>query len=305
MGGPTPLRQAEGVEDVRARAEAAARAGSAAAALAVVTAAAEDLERVDPLQAAVLLADASWYARMSHGAARSLELARSAAELADGAEGGVALVVGARLGDALQWNGHYAEAQREWLGAAAAKTAPTADLLCQRAAALLRAGELTRARETAYAATARAHEAGERSLLRDALTFQAISEIHLGLLPEAMASARDFEAAVGAAMSGDRLEALGLCAWVDALTGDERLAGPASRRPRPAPRSSGSRCPAGWLPVCSTSRSGDIRRQSTNSRRSWRAAPPSPRCCRCVRSWKRWSRLRQVGPARARERACG
>ncbi len=188
----------------------------------MVTAAAEDLERVDPLQAAVLLADASWYARMSHGAARSLELARSAAELADGAEGGVALVVGARLGDALQWNGHYAEAQREWLGAAAAKTAPTADLLCQRAAALLRAGELTRARETAYAATARAHEAGERSLLRDALTFQAISEIHLGLLPEAMASARDFEAAVGAAMSGDRLEALGLCAWVDALTGDER-----------------------------------------------------------------------------------
>jgi len=222
VGGSEPLRQAERLDHVRSRAEAAARAGSAAAALALVTGAAEDAEQENPWRAAVLLADASWYARMSHGAPRSLQLARAAALLADGADGDVAFVVHARLGDALQWNGRYAEAQREWLRAAAMETAPTADLLCQRSAALLRAGELARGRESAYAAAARARDVGERSWLRDALTYQVISEIHLGLLPEATASAREFAAAVGAPMSGDRLEALGLRAWVDALTGDER-----------------------------------------------------------------------------------
>lgn len=216
-----PLRQAARQDDVLAQAEAAARAGSVAGAAALVTAAAEDVERQAPLEAAALLAEGSWYALLAYGPARALELARRAAGLADEGDGGVALITRARLGDALQWDGHYAEARREWLRAAAIRTAPEPRLLCTRTNALLRAGDLTRARESAYAAAARARDAGDGAMLRDALTFQAMSEIHLGLLREAHASAKDVEAAAGAASSGDRVDALGLLAWVEALLGDE------------------------------------------------------------------------------------
>jgi DNA-binding CsgD family transcriptional regulator len=220
VAGVTPLRRAAHTEDVRARAEGLAGSGSPAAAFALATAAAEDLAREAPSEAAVLFADASWYALYAHGPQRALQLARRAATL--GAEGSAALVVQARLGDALQWNGRYTEAQREWLAAAAA--APTSRdplLLCARTDALLRASELTRARESAYAAALRARDAGDGAALRDALTFQAIAEIHLGLLREAHTSAREVEAAAGAATSGDRVDALGLLAWVEALLGDE------------------------------------------------------------------------------------
>jgi DNA-binding CsgD family transcriptional regulator len=208
-------------EDIRTRAEALAGSGSPAAALALVTAAAEDREREAPREAAVLFAEASWYARISHGPARALELARRAATLGADAEGDVELIIRSRLGDALQWSGRYAEAQREWLRAAAAGTSSEPHLLCARTDALLRAGELTRARESAYAAAARARDAGDRAALRDALTYQALAGIHLGLLREAHGSARELEAAAGAAISGDRAEALGLLAWVEALLGDE------------------------------------------------------------------------------------
>jgi DNA-binding CsgD family transcriptional regulator len=216
-----PLRQAARQDDVLAQAEAAASAGSPAAATALVTAAAEDIEREAPLEAAALLAEASWYALHAYGSARSLELARRAAALADEGDGAVALITRARLGDALQWDGHYAEARREWLQAAALQTAPEPRLLCERTNALLRAGELTRARESAYGASARARDAGDGAMLYDALTLQALSEIQLGLLREAHASARDAEAAAGAVLSSERVAALGLLAWVEALLGDE------------------------------------------------------------------------------------
>jgi DNA-binding CsgD family transcriptional regulator len=78
------------------------------------------------------------------------------------------------------------------------------------------------ARERAYAAAARARQAGDRFTLRDALTFQTISEIHLGLLREARASAELLEDAAGSGpTTGERLEALGTRAWVEALLGDE------------------------------------------------------------------------------------
>ena len=221
MSRVSPLRRAARDDDIRAQAEALAGSGSTAAALALVTAAAEDLEREAPHEAAVLLADASGYAYLPQGPARSLELAQRAATLVADAEGDVALIVHARLGDALQWNGRYADARREWLRAATASTSTEPQLLCARADALLRAGELTTARESAYMAAVRAREASDRVALRDALVYQATTEIHLGLLREAHRSSRELEAAAGPAMSGDRVEALSFLAWVEALLGDE------------------------------------------------------------------------------------
>ena len=221
MGGVEPLRRAADREDIRARAEALSAAGSPAAALALMAAAAEDAQPHAPIEAAVLLAEASFHAYQAHGPVRALQLARRAVALGGKAGNDDALIIHGRLGDALQWNGRYAQARREWLRATAGPASPDPRLLCARADALLRAGELSRARETAYAAAARARAAGDHAILRDALTFQALAEINLGLLREAHASARDLEAAVGPATSVDRTEALGLLAWVEALLGDE------------------------------------------------------------------------------------
>ena len=207
---------------IRADAELAADRGSPAAALALLTAAAEDLQRRAPLDAAVLLAEASFHAMLAHGPARALELARSAADVIRGADGDSEIIIRARLGDALQWNGRNREALQEWLAAGATHGSSDPRVRCTQAAALLRAGRLVDGRERAYAAAARARQAGDRFSLRDALTFQAISEIHLGLLREARASALLIEDAAGSgAKSGERLEAIGMRAWVEALLGDE------------------------------------------------------------------------------------
>jgi DNA-binding CsgD family transcriptional regulator len=208
-------------DDVRARAEAAARAGSQAEALALMATAAEDAERDAPLTAAVLWAEGSWHALQAHGPERALEVAQHAAELADGASGDVALVVHGRLGDALQWNGRYTDARRSWLTAAATPAPKEPRLLCVRADVLLRTDDFVRARETAYAAAARAQAAGDSASIRDALTYQAHAEIHLGLLREAHGSAKRLDAAAGPGMSNDRLEAIGILAWIEALLGDE------------------------------------------------------------------------------------
>jgi DNA-binding CsgD family transcriptional regulator len=222
VGRVRPLRQGvRDEEDVRARAEDLARSGSPAAALALMMEAAEDVEHDDRHAAAALLADASWYARLAYGPERALEIARCASRLASDASGPIALIVHGRLGDALQWNGRYAEARPEWLQAAAATTPPVPQLLVARTNALLRAGELAAARESAYASAARARGAGDRDSLRDALTYQTMAEIHLGLLREADTSASELGTAVGSLANGDRAEALGLHAWLDALLHDE------------------------------------------------------------------------------------
>lgn len=205
---------------VRARAETAARAGSAAQAFALLSAAAEDLEPTDPFEAAMLFAEASWYAQLAHGPEHALEVARRGAGLASNAGGRVRLTVHARLGDALQWNGQYSAARRAWLKAADVSTPPEPRILATRTVIHLRLGDLVTARDGAYAAAARARAAGDREVLRDALTFQAIAEIHLGLLHEADASAADLTGVVGLAASGDRAEALGVQAWIDALLHD-------------------------------------------------------------------------------------
>ena len=207
---------------IRADAELAADRGSPAAALALLTAAAEDIEPQAPLDAAVLLAEASFHALLSHGPARALELARDAAEVIGGADSDSAIIIRARLGDALQWNGLNREAMGEWLAASETQGSTDPRVRCTQAAALLRAGRLVDARERAYAAAARARQAGDRFSLRDALTFQTISEIHLGLLREARASAALLEDAPGLGpTTGERLEAIGVRAWVEALLGDE------------------------------------------------------------------------------------
>jgi DNA-binding CsgD family transcriptional regulator len=205
-----------------ADAELAADRGSPAAALALLTAAAEDLEPRAPLDAAVLLAEASFHAMLAHGPARALELARGAAEIARGADGDRAIIIRGRLGDALQWNGRNREAMEEWLAAGEMRGSTDPRVRCTQAAALLRAGRLVHARERAYAAAARARAAGDRFSLRDALTYQTISEIHLGLLREARTSAALIEDAAGAEPStGERLEAIGMRTWVEALLGDD------------------------------------------------------------------------------------
>jgi DNA-binding CsgD family transcriptional regulator len=207
---------------VRADAELAADRGSPAAALALLTTAAEDIERRTPLDAAVLLAETSFHAMLAHGPARALELALSAAEVIRGADSDSEIIIRARLGDALQWNGRNREAMDEWLAASETRGSTDPRVRCTQAAALLRAGRLVAARERAYAAAARARRAGDRFSLRDALTFQTISEIHLGLLREARASAALLEDAAHAGLTtGERLEAIGMRAWVEALLGDE------------------------------------------------------------------------------------
>ena len=221
MGVLRPFRRPAAEDELRARAKELAGSGSPAAALALLTAAAEDVERDDPDAAAGLLAEASWYARIGYGPADALPIARRATELVTGADARAELVVRSRLGDALQWNGQYAEARAEWLHAAAVAVPPAPHLLAARANAFLRAGELVAARRAAYAAAARAREANDGAALRDALTFQAVTEVHVGLLREADASAQELEAAAGGGDSGDRLEALGVRAWIDALLHDE------------------------------------------------------------------------------------
>ena len=105
--------------------------------------------------------------------------------------------------------------------AGAAAISPEPHLLATRTDALLRAGELVAARESAYATALRAREAGDGEALRDALTFQSIAEIHLGLLREADVSAAALEAAVLQVGGADHADALGLRAWIDALLHDE------------------------------------------------------------------------------------
>jgi hypothetical protein len=183
---------------VRADAELAADRGSPAAALALLTVAAEDIECRTPLDAAVLLAEASFHAMLAHGPARALELARSAAEVTRGADSNSEIIIRARLGDALQWNGRNREAMEEWLAASETRGSTDPRVRCAQAAALLRAGRLSAARERAYAAAARARRVGDRFSLRDAVTYQTISEIHLGLLREARASADQLEDATRA-----------------------------------------------------------------------------------------------------------
>jgi DNA-binding CsgD family transcriptional regulator len=204
-------------------AELAADDGSPAAALALLTTAAEDIEPRTRLEAAVLLAEASFHAMLAYGPARALELAReAAAEVKPGADGDSVIIIRARLGDALQWNGRNREAMEEWFAASETEASPDPRVRCVQAAALVRAGRLVEARERAYAAAARAREAGDRFSLRDALTYQTISEIHLGLLREARTSAAMIEdAASGSGLTtGERFEAIGVRAWVEALLGD-------------------------------------------------------------------------------------
>jgi DNA-binding CsgD family transcriptional regulator len=220
MGSLRPLRRRAPVDDVRLEAEAAADEGSPAAAVALLTAAAQDLGPDAPGDAGILLAEASAHAFHAHGRERALELAREAVALTGDGAGAASVIAGARLGDALQWAGRSLEAQRAWLAAAALPAGTDPHLLCVQAAAILRAGNLKEARERAYSAAARARAAGDEFWLRDALTFQAISEIHLGLLREARSSSIALERAAGAGATGLRLEALGVRAWVEALLGN-------------------------------------------------------------------------------------
>ena len=220
MESPRLLRDRAPVHGVRLEAEALSDAGSPAAAVALLTAAAADIEQDAPGEAGILLAEASAHAFYAHGRERALELARRAVEVAGDGAGAASVIAAARLGDALQWAGLPVDAQRAWLAAAELPVSNDPHLLGVQAGAVLRAGNLKVARERAYAAAARARAAGDEFALRDALTYQAISEIHLGLLHEARSSSLALEQAAGIEATGMRLEALGVRAWVEALLGN-------------------------------------------------------------------------------------
>ena len=158
--------------------------------------------------------------RLTHGPERALEVARRGARWGQRRR---ARRAGRSqpAGDALQWNGRYQEAQREWLIAAAAKTPAEPQLLLTRTNAScagswsLRASPRTRV----------PREHARRAIVSAArcIDHQTMAEIHLGLLREADASVSELEAASSVATRSR--EALGLHAWVDALLHDEGRAG--------------------------------------------------------------------------------
>ena len=189
--------------------------------VALLTTAAADRERDAPDVAATFLAEASWHALMAHGPARALELARQAVLLAGDADGDVAVIVRARLGDALQWNGLTPEAQRRvgCRGRAAGIGGPARALhagrppRCGQGGSPTRASVPTRRRQGHAPPTTISRSA---TLSRSRRSARSTS----GLLREARASSLEFEAAAGAFPTGERLEAIGVRAWVEALLGD-------------------------------------------------------------------------------------
>ena len=151
--------------------------------LARATAAAADLERSSaPLEAAVLLAEGSWYAKLAHGAAAH---SRSRARRPTSPETPRATRPRSSThGSAMRSSGTAGTRKRSVSGCGRrpARRRPIPHAL--HADGRAPAGRPPPQTGIGIPA-ARAREAGDREALRDALTFQALAEIHLGLLREA------------------------------------------------------------------------------------------------------------------------
>lgn len=199
------------------RGRALARDGRKSEAVAELVASARSA--MDDAEAAVLLCEAVPIARFVHGAERALELATDAIDCGGRAGGAAEVRAATVLGDALLWVGRYADACAAWTRAAAVDVVPDAVVLADRADALLRTGDLPAARETAYEAVVSAR-GGDTAELIDALALACIAEIHGGSLREALACAEQAVAATSLEGGVPQLDALGLLAWVTALTGD-------------------------------------------------------------------------------------
>jgi DNA-binding CsgD family transcriptional regulator len=190
---------------------------SAEAVAALVTAARESN---DPCDSAELLVESTRFALWAHGPEKALGLAEQAAQLSAGTGGATEVRALTRLGDALLWCARYAEACDVWTRAAGLPVALDASVLCERADAQLRSGQLTASKETAYEAVVHARREGDRVALLDALSLACVAEIHSGALREALLCAEQSVAAADGAPSTSLLDGLGLLAWVTALLGD-------------------------------------------------------------------------------------
>src|SRR5215210_2601881 len=198
----------------------AASEGATARAVALISEAADLAEPVDAAVAARMLTDAVTPAMHIYGVARAIELARRAVALADGASGVAELFARGRLGDALSWAGRYEAASVEWRRAAGTRAPDDSETLRERAAVLLRAGELTRAREMAYRAATSVRQESDVAPRLDALSLVVVAEIEVGRLREALAAAEEALAAA-AGSDAEYLDAIGLVAWAEALLGYE------------------------------------------------------------------------------------
>ena len=125
-----------------------------------------------------------------------------------------------RLGDALSWAGRYADAQASWQRATAVDAAADPHMLCERANALIRLGDLA-AHDAAYRALVASREAEDRDTVLDALNLATVAEIHAGRLREALRNAEEAVSMLADQHTVDGVDAVGLLAWVVALLGDE------------------------------------------------------------------------------------
>lgn len=186
-----------------------------------MTEAADQAEGADATAAVSMLAEAALAAYYAYGPQRAIEVAERAVRVARAAAPTAALLARSRLGDALSWAGRHREAERSWLAAAALEVPQTVETVAERSSLLLRLGRLDAARETAYRAAELARRLDDIGVVGDALSLVVVAETEAGRLREALAAGEEaLERAP--APTGDRLLALGLVAWSEALLGLER-----------------------------------------------------------------------------------
>ena len=208
------------VGERHARWQALADAGRTAEGIAYLRTAAADVVDDDPEGAARLLVESVQPTLLLYGPQRALEVAHAAVKMAAGSGSAAEVRTLTRLGDAYAWSGRYADAREAWSRAAIVGAGPEASVLCERANALLRAGDLDAARDAAYEAVVRSREAESRADLLDALAMAATAEVNIGNLREALDAAEQSMAATEGESGMDRLDALALLAWVTSLLGD-------------------------------------------------------------------------------------
>jgi ATP/maltotriose-dependent transcriptional regulator MalT len=194
--------------------------GRVAEGIAYLRASAADLAEPDPAGAASVLVEAVQPTLLLSGAESALQLAADAAAMADGTGGIAELRAVTRLGDAYAWAGQHARAREAWNRAAALRVSDEPSALCERANALLRAGDLEAARTAAYAAVVRSRQAESRADLLDALAMAMHAEVQLGNLREGLANAEQLSAITEDRGSGEHLDGVASIAWVTALLGD-------------------------------------------------------------------------------------
>jgi DNA-binding CsgD family transcriptional regulator len=195
-------------------------AGRTAEAIAYLRASAADLADRDPAGAATLLVEAVQPTFFAAGVESAVNLAHQAVEMAAGTESVAELRAMTRLGDAFAWAGQYAGAREAWGRAATIPTGNDPSALCERANALLRAGQLEAARTAAYEAVVRSREAESRTDLLDALSMALNAEANLGNLHEALSCAEQCVDGTQAEGGVEYVDSVASIAWIAALLGD-------------------------------------------------------------------------------------